>query len=439
MKKIQLFSGVVLFLLLAPMFGLSQANTKLSNLVSPTAINQHLQPGINNRYYIGSSVKRWRQGFFYDKISIRPSTNTAHFPVYPLDIVNTSYSRGISVINSFTGNSDRIGTYSRSRNNPGYGYGIQAYGGFYGTYSIGEGGNYTGSVIGVYGGATGVSSFCYGQRYGVYGYASGGASNYGVYGTTFDNCGSAFNAAGYFLGDVYSNNYFSISDRKFKKGITAITNSLPQLMKLKPSAYQFNTTAFPKMKLTEGNQLGLIADEVKQVFPELVRETVSPATYNEDKTLVTPSEKFESVNYIGLIPVLIASVQEQQKTIVSLKEENVLLKAVIEEFKTRLTKLELNTPNTVSTATLTSAMIDQNSPNPFSEGTIINYFVPQGAGKAHVNIIDAEGRVVKSVQLTQRGKGQLMLQAGTLTPGTYQYALYIGGKVVQTKQMVVAR
>src|SRR4051812_28680881 len=112
MKKIQLFSWAFFLLLITPMLGSSQANTKLSNLVSPTAINQHLQPGVYNKYYIGSSVKRWRQGFFYDKISIRPSFNSAHYPNYPLDIVNPTYSRGISVNNTYVGDKHYTGVYS---------------------------------------------------------------------------------------------------------------------------------------------------------------------------------------------------------------------------------------------------------------------------------------------------------------------------------------
>jgi len=49
----------------------------------------------------------------------------------------------------------------------------------------------------------------------------------------------------------------------------------------------------------------LLAQEVKKVFPELVKE-------NEKGEL--------SVNYIGLIPVLIESIKEQQKQIDELKK-----------------------------------------------------------------------------------------------------------------------
>ena len=47
--------------------------------------------------------------------------------------------RGISVVNNFSGTQDRIGVYSQSINAPGWGYGLQAYGGYFGAYIAGSG------------------------------------------------------------------------------------------------------------------------------------------------------------------------------------------------------------------------------------------------------------------------------------------------------------
>jgi hypothetical protein len=51
------------------------------------------------------------------------------------------------------------------------------------------------------------------------------------------------------------------------------------------------------MGFTDATQIGLIADEVKQVFPELVKEQVQPAEYGKGgKELIRPE-----VNLMGLI------------------------------------------------------------------------------------------------------------------------------------------
>ncbi|WP_018615456.1 tail fiber domain-containing protein [Segetibacter koreensis] len=444
MKKNTLFSGSIILLMIAPLIGLTQANRQLSNLIAPTHINQHLWPATKCTYDLGTNSIKWRYGYFCRGIGISPN-NVG--PNYPLDIINRDYGRGISVYNNFSGNSHRIGVYTYSVNNPGYGYGILSYGGYIGTYSLNLGGSYTGRGYGVYATASGTAGTRYGvygqatgsggNRYGIYGYACAGPSNnaYGVYGQAA--CGS-FRAAGYFAGNVWANNYFRFSDRKLKKGITPLKNSLQQLMKLKPSSYQFNTTGIEKMGLSSGNQMGLIADEVRQVFPELVQEAVKPAEYSENETLISSEEKFEGVNYEGLIPVLIASVQEQQKTIADLKSQN-------EELKVRLTKLEqsitLNDDKvpgkTVTSVSLNSVMLEQNNPNPFNENTVINYYLPQQSANAVLNITDLSGRIIKSIPITQKGKGQIILKAGQLQAGTYQYSLSMGGKLLVTKQMML--
>ena len=62
-------------------------------------------------------------------------------------------------------------------------------------------------------------------------------------------------------------------------------------------------------------QLGVLAQEVESLFPALVKK--------DDKGLM-------SVNYSGLIPVLINAVKEQQQTIESLKKR---LAALEQKFK----------------------------------------------------------------------------------------------------------
>jgi hypothetical protein len=119
---------------------------------------------------------------------------------------------------------------------------------------------------------------------------------------------------------VYATSLYGSSDRKLKTGIAPLENAVEHLMKLKPAAYQYKTEAFQSMALPKGEQMGLIADELKQVFPSLVALMVQPPQYNADRTeQISPEVEFEGVNYQGLIPVLIGAIQEQQKQIEELK------------------------------------------------------------------------------------------------------------------------
>ena len=78
--------------------------------------------------------------------------------------------------NTSVANSDGRGIWGRSVNNPGYGYGVYAEGGYMGLRATSIGSTYTGTTYGVYGTATGTT----GTRIGGYFSASGGTVNYAL-------------------------------------------------------------------------------------------------------------------------------------------------------------------------------------------------------------------------------------------------------------------
>jgi hypothetical protein len=96
------------------------------------------------------------------------------------------------------------------------------------------------------------------------------------------------------------------SDARLKKDIEPINDAVQKLEKLSGYHYHWkNEVENP------GLQTGLLAQEVKEVFPELVVE----------------NHKGEmSVNYSGMIPYLLEAVKSQQQTIEQLKQEIKALK-----------------------------------------------------------------------------------------------------------------
>ena len=135
----------------------------------------------------------------------------------------------------------------------------------------------------------------------------GGA--YGVYGTT------AFGWAGYFVGDVHATgNITQGSDARLKQDVVNIDYGLREVLKLRPVAWNW------KAKSGKGRQLGLIAQEVETVLPELV---------STDKD----AEHTKGLNYIGLVPVTIKAIQEQQAQIEEQQEQIHKQQLQIEELK----------------------------------------------------------------------------------------------------------
>lgn len=187
------------------------------------------------------------------------------------------------------------------------------------------------------------------------------------------------------------------------------------------------------MNLPKGRQIGLIADELKQVFPELVQKAVHPARYDEKDRhkMIDPVVAYEAVNYQGLIPVLIASAQEQQQQIEGLKKEN-------SELKERLAKIEATLTRN-STISLSSAYLENPVPNPSQSSSVVRYYVPESNATAKLTLVNAKGQTLKEVSLASRGSGQVKLSTANLPAGVYGCTLWTDGQRVSSRQLVIAR
>ena len=108
-------------------------------------------------------------------------------------------------------------------------------------------------------------------------------------------------------GDVknLNNTYGQISDERLKENIKDATPKLDDLMKVKVKNFNFIGH--------ELKQIGVVAQELEEVFPGLVKEDVQP----EDS--LGEGGVFKSVKYSILVPILVKAMQEQQVMIEDLK------------------------------------------------------------------------------------------------------------------------
>lgn len=83
-------------------------------------------------------------------------------------------------------------------------------------------------------------------------------------------------------GDIVANSIETFSDMKFKTNIKSLDNSIiNKINKLNPVSYNWNTKDFPNFP--ESNEIGLIAQELQQHFPELVHDKGDYLTVSYDK------------------------------------------------------------------------------------------------------------------------------------------------------------
>ncbi|MEO8150272.1 MAG: tail fiber domain-containing protein [Bacteroidia bacterium] len=313
-------------------------------------------------------------------------------------------SAGTSAIraeNTHTGIGNGIGIFAKSNNNPGFGYGVQGQGGYVGVEGHCFADTYTGTAYGVYGIGDGIA----GTRVGVYGTASGGTTNYAVY------CSGS---------GVYTGTWTDISDQKFKKDLAPVTGALGLINQLNPVTYQLKKEEYPMMNFPAFRQYGFVAQELEKVIPLLVENGTHPGAKREDKDI-----EFKSVNYIGMIPILTKAIQEQQKE--------------IDELKSMVQLLSDNKNKKESASLNNAASLEQNSPNPFSEKTVISFYIPENIGSAVIKIYSNNGVEIKSISISTKGFGTTEILAGALSTGIYTYMLITDGKAVDTKQMVLTK
>lgn len=120
----------------------------------------------------------------------------------------------------------------------------------------------------------------------------------------------------------------TISDRRAKENIKPIENALSTLMKLRGVSYDFNKKTHPAFANgdTTGppvHQLGFIAQEVKEVIPEMVSFADAYGLYT-------------IVNYEQMFPVVVESIKEQQIQINLLRQEKLIAENGINSSDSRL-------------------------------------------------------------------------------------------------------
>ena len=221
------------------------------------------------------------------------------------------------------------------------------------------------------------------------------------------------------------------SDERLKENIKPLTGCLTNLHKINGKQYQkiikskiivtnLMTGAAKNgtsKTIVKEEEFGLIAQEIQKVFPELVK--------GDSAGMLT-------VNYIGLIPVLIEAIKEQQGQIETLQTKVVTLETCCNSSKKKSAYVNENEPSQTEVCSLS-----QNIPNPFSQSTQISYYVVESAQKAMLNIYDMQGTQKKSYQISVRGNGSLTINGFELRAGMYLYSLIVDGKEIDTKKMIL--
>ena len=244
-------------------------------------------------------------------------------------------------------------------------------------------------------------------------------------------------------GRVFSSNNFLTSDVRLKSKIETIESPLEKVLQLRGVTYYTdlskedskekelsNEELYEALKQRSPDvtpeiikqmkeersrkQMGIIAQEVEKVIPEVVR---------------TREDGLKAVAYSEMIGLLIEAIKEQQ---VLIDNQNLKI-AAIENSQLR----SAGATGLVSDL-IAACALAQNTPNPFTEQTEIKYYVTAGAKNAYICIFDMQGKMLQKLD-AQTGQNSLFIEGSKLEAGMYLYSLVVDGQEVDTKRMILTR
>ena len=296
--------------------------------------------------------------------------------------------------------------------------------------------SHTGTACGIYGiGKYGSN----GHTYGVVGTIDGGSQGAGIAGAQIGitNYGINGTYAGYFLGGVYCSgamsalSYSQTSDIRLKRDVIPLRNlhqkALNKIIDMNVVEYKYKK-AIPSLLLPDSVSvdevikasginydkihIGLIAQELQKIYPELVDEG---------------QDGYLTVNYMELVPVLICAIQE--------------LKQELDDVKDRSGEAMMSrnvTTSAVSAATANGNVLYQNTPNPFKEQTTIRFSLADDARDATICIFDMTGKMLKKLSVSS-GETSIRVNGWELGEGMFLYTLMVNGCEIDTKRMIITK
>lgn len=109
----------------------------------------------------------------------------------------------------------------------------------------------------------------------------------------------------YVNGTMYAASY-SGSDKRWKKNIRPIGKALSLVERIQGVHFEWRTEEFKDKQFEKGSQVGLIAQDVEPVIPEIVK---------------TDKDGFKSISYEKLTAVLVEAIKEQNQKIKELQSK----------------------------------------------------------------------------------------------------------------------
>ena len=230
-----------------------------------------------------------------------------------------------------------------------------------------------------------------------------------------------------FFCPISATSILTSSDARLKTDVSALQNSWLSLMEITPVSYrlqnipQSGITTCASEKVHQSSisnpenrlQYGFIAQEIKEIFPDLV---------------VEDANGYLSIDYQGFIPILVDAYKRLETRLQNYEEAMVILSE---------SNAKQRTATGIKETESDFAFISQNKPNPFYESSTISCYIPYSSANAFVCIYDLQGKQIKHIDIKDKGSQTITIDGSEFLPGMFIYTLIIDGQEIDTKKMIL--
>lgn len=237
--------------------------------------------------------------------------------------------------------------------------------------------------------------------------------------------GSGFSFYIYQTGAVWAYSYNTLSDARLKENIKTIEDPLNKVLKLHGVTFTYIANKKDSGSTQENpkTQMGLIAQEVQQVVPEVVN---------------TGKDGYLGVQYQNLVGLLVEAIKQEDKKVTALQNRLDSCCNLSQQYGSNSPNNNGATGNQSSTNSSIQAVLYQNIPNPFTKATTIQCYLPTtGVTSASILIFDMTGALKGTYPINGGGTQNTQINGSTLSAGMYYYSLVVNGQIIDTKKMIL--
>ena len=127
----------------------------------------------------------------------------------------------------------------------------------------------------------------------------------------------------------------------------------------------------------------------------------------------------------------------------NLETQNANQQSQIDDLLSRVATIEScacggTLPTPESTATnRNNSILYQNIPNPFNGTTSIKYYIPYNKNNGAIVFSNNSGQIIDNIKLENFGEQELFFNGDSLASGIYYYTLFVDGRKVDSKKMII--